>query len=61
MVRDVNGWSRGDVFGEFNGDGIQRMANWIWVWCNIVVGQFLLICSSAFPEIPGEMIESLFA
>ena len=49
------------MFGEFNGDRVQGMADGIWVWCNIVVGQFLLICSSAFPEIPGEMIKSFFA
>jgi len=49
------------VFGEFDSDGIQRMADGIWVWCDLVVGQFLLIVSSAFPKVSGEMIKSFFA
>ena len=49
------------MFREFDGDGVQRMADGVWIWGNIVIGQFLLIISSAFPEIPGEMIESFFA
>ena len=49
------------MFGKFDGDGIQGMADRIWVWCNVVVGQFLLIVSSAFPKVPGKVIESFFA
>jgi len=49
------------MFGEFDSDGIQRMTDGIWVWCDTVVGQFLLIILSAFPKVLGEMIESFFA
>ena len=57
----MNGRSKSNGFGKFDGDGVQRMADGIWVWGNVVIGQFLLIISSAFPEIPGEVIESFFA
>ena len=49
------------MFGKFNSDGIQRMADRVWVWCDVVVGQFLLIISSTFPKVPSEVIESFFA
>jgi len=49
------------MFGEFDSDGIQGMTNGIWVWGNVVVGQFLLIISSTFPKIPSEVIKSFFA
>ena len=49
------------MFGEFDGDGVQGMADRIWVWGNIVVDQFLLIISSAFPKVPSEVIKSFFA
>jgi len=49
------------VFGEFDSDRIQRMADGVWVWRDMVVGQFLLIVSSAFPKVPSEMVESFFA
>jgi len=49
------------VFGEFDGDGVQGMADGIRVWSNVVVSQFLLIVSSALPKVPGKMIESFFA
>jgi len=49
------------MFREFDGDGIQGMTDGIWVWCNTVVSQFLLIVSSTFPKVPSKMIESFFA
>ena len=49
------------MFGEFDGNGVQRVADGIRVWSNVVVGQFLLIVSSAFPKVSGEVIESFFA
>jgi len=49
------------MFWEFDGDGVQWMADGVRVRGNVVVGQFLLIISSAFPEIPGEVIKSFFA
>ena len=48
------------MFGEFDGDGIQRMTDGVWVWCDAVVGQFLLIVLLAFPKVPGKVIESFF-
>jgi len=49
------------MFGEFDGDRVQRMADGIWIWCDVVVGQFLLILSSAFPKVSCEVVESFFA
>jgi len=49
------------VFREFDGDRIQRMADRVWVWGNVVVGQFLLVVSSAFPKVPSKVVESFFA
>jgi len=49
------------VFGEFDGDGVQRVADGIRVWSDVVVGQLLLIISSAFPKVPSKVIESFFA
>jgi len=49
------------VFREFDGDGVQRMADGVWIWGNIIIGQFLLIISSAFPKVPSKVIESFFA
>ena len=49
------------MFGEFDGNGVQRVADGIRVWSNVVVGQFLLIISSAFPKVPSEVIKSFFA
>ena len=48
------------MFGEFDGDRIQGMANGIRVRGDVVVGQFLLIVSSAFPKVPSKVIKSFF-
>ena len=45
---------------EFDGDRVEWMADGVWVWCDMIVGQFLLICSSAFPEVSGEVVKSFF-
>jgi len=49
------------MFQEFDGDGVQWVSDGIRVRGDVVVGQFLLIISSAFPKVPSKVIESFFA
>jgi len=37
------------------------VADGVWICCDVIIGEFLLVGSSAFPKVPGEVVEPLFA